>query len=353
LFGADIGNLIDNKTFSAALNIRSQLNDQLAWNTTLGINEDEAITTSQFPSEFITDRESIGTEFVATVNRNAVITAGLDYYQENIESDNDFPVTDRDNTGAYLQLQSSHGAVGFVGSLRYDDNSAYGSETNGSVAFNYDFNESLRLVASYGTAFVAPSFNFLYFPFFGNPDILPEESESVELSLLGNAGALSWRVSAFKTDIKNLFSFDPLTFLAANIGEAEIEGIELEINTRLASWDISINVDLLSTEDTLTGVELDDRAEQTLSITAARSFGNIDLRFDLNGESDRFDMRGTELPSYALFDISAAYRVSDRITLLANIDNLFDKDYTVNLATATDRFNTEGRQAKLTFKYDF
>jgi len=262
-------------------------------------------------------------------------------------------VTDRDNTGVYVQLQNTFDSFSFVGSLRYDDNSAYGDDSNGSVAINYNFNESTRVVASYGTAFVAPSFNFLYFPFFGNPNILPEESESFEVSLLGNHESWSWRVSAFKTDIENLFSFDPETFLAANIGEAEIDGIEFELNARIASWDIGVNADILSTQDVTTGIELDDRAEQTLAISAARRFGDLDLRFDVRGESDRFDRQGTELASYALFDVSAVYRLNDNFTVFANIDNVFDKDYTVNLATATERFNTAGTQAKLTVKYNF
>jgi len=353
LFGDDLGQFIDNETFSAALSINSDLNDAIAWNTTIGINEDEGVTTSGFPSEFITNRDSIGTELVARFSRNTLLTAGVDYYQEDIESSTDFPVTDRDNTGVYVQLQNTFDSFSFVGSLRYDDNSAYGDDSNGSVAINYNFNESTRVVASYGTAFVAPSFNFLYFPFFGNPNILPEESESFEVSLLGNHESWSWRVSAFKTDIENLFSFDPETFLAANIGEAEIDGIEFELNARIASWDIGVNADILSTQDVTTGTELDDRAEQTLAISAARRFGDLDLRFDVRGESDRFDRQGTELASYALFDVSAVYRLNDNFTVFANIDNVFDKDYTVNLATATERFNTAGTQAKLTVKYNF
>lgn len=353
LFGDDTGRFTDNKTFSTALNLNSELSDRFTWNTTLGINADEAATTSSFPSEFKTNRDSLGTELVSTLSANTVLTTGVDYYQEDIESSNDFPVTDRDNTGIYAQLQATQGQLGFVGSLRYDDSSAYGTISNGSIALNYDFTDSIRAVASYGTAFVAPSFNFLYFPFFGNPDILPEESESYELSVLGNHDALTWRVSAFKTDIENLFSFDPITFLAANVGEAEIAGVELELSTLLVSWNLSLAVALLSTEDVATGIELDDRAERSIIIGADRTFGDFDLRFDVRGESDRFDRSGTELSSYALFDISAVYRVSDQFTISANIDNLFDKDYTVNLATTTERYNTEGTQAKLSLRYAF
>jgi vitamin B12 transporter len=153
--------------------------------------------------------------------------------------------------------------------------------------------------------------------------------------------------------VTDLFSFDPVTFLAANIGEADIKGIETELVTTIADWSLTLNLDFLSAEDKDSGIELDDRAERTFALSASRNFNKLDLRFDLKAESDRFDNRGTELSSYALFDVSAIYRINQKIKLLANIDNVFDKDYTVNLIGSNDRYNTLGRQAKLTIRYDF
>lgn len=353
LFGADPGSFTDSKTLSTAFGISSQIANGVSWNTTLGVNEDESETQSTFSSAFVTDRDSLSTEFVISLSDTTLLTAGADYYEESIESSNDFPVTERDNTGVFAQLTSDVGKVGVAASLRYDDNSAYGTNTNGSLALSYGFNDNLRVIASYGTAFVAPSFNFLFFPNFGNPDILPEESESAEISLVGQSGVLDWRISAYRTEIENLFSFDPDTFLAANVGQADIEGIEVSVNSQWADWQLSLNADILSAEDEATGIELDDRAEQTLSFSAARDFQNLNLQFDIKFESDRFDNSGTELASYALFDVSAIYAVNDNIKVFANIDNIFDKDYTVNLVGSSERFNTEGLQAKLGVRFSF
>ena len=353
LFSTDIGNLTDTQTLSTALSVTHQFNDSLSWSTTFGSNEDELKTMSAFPSEFTTNRDSFGTEITKKFSESTILTTGVDYYEEDIESSTIFPVTNRDNKAVYAQLQTSVNALNVVASLRKDDNSAYGNETNGSLAVGFEINEGLRASASYGSAFVAPSFNFLYFPFFGNPDILPEESDNVELSLIGEQANTYWRVSAYQTDVENLFSFDPNTFLAANIGEAELKGIEVEIQTLAFDWQFGIQADLLDAEDKMSGEKLDDRAERSLSINANRDFGNLSLSMDLRAESGRFDRGGTPLAGYGLFDISAVYAVSDSLTVLANIDNVFDKDYTVNLATGTDRFNTEGRQANITLRYSF
>ena len=352
-FGSDTGFMTDTTTLSTALNVISQISDTLAWSNTLGINKDESITTSTFPSDITTDRDSFGSELTYQISDSSTFTAGVDYYEENIETSNSFPVTDRDNKAVFALLQSKQGAFGFVGNVRHDDNSAYGSNTNTSLAINYDFSDTTRAVLSYGSAFVAPSFNFLYFPFFGNPDLKPEESESYELSLIGQQSNLGWRVSAFRTDVENLFSFNPSTFLAENIGEAELQGVEFEVKTTLYDWNILASLDLLSAEDKNSGVELDDRADTTLALAANRTFGDLDLRLNLKSESGRFDNRGTELPSYGLFDVSAKYQISDSLSVFANVDNVFDKDYTVNLIGPSERYNTEGRQAKISVRYRF
>jgi len=353
-FGADPGLQTESETFSAALALNTQLAENIDWNITLGSNEDESVTNGAFPSDLTTNRDTAGTEFTFKLSDSTVLTTGVDYYEEDIESPTtSFPVTERDNKGAFAQLTSRVGAFGLAASLRYDDNSAYGTDTNGSIALSYDINDNIDVTASYGTAFAAPSFNFLYFPFFGNPDLLPEESESFEVKLTGNSGAISWYLAAYKTDFENLFSFDPATFLAANVGEAELEGIEVSLSSEWAGWNFGVNADLLSAENKQTGIELDDRAEQTIALWASKSFGKLDLGFNLKTESDRFDRSGTELASYALFDVSAHYNINDNIEVFANVDNLFDKDYTVNLISATERFNTQGRQAKLSLRVSF
>lgn len=352
-FGADPGLATENEALSSALAFNTQLNENWNWSTTLGVNTDESVTNGSFPSEFVTNRETLGTELSGRLSETSTLTFGADYYQEDIESSNDFPVTERDNAGVFTQFQSLGERIGVVASLRYDDNSAYGTDTNGSIALSYNINEQLRAVASYGTAFVAPSFNRLYFPFFGNPDLLPEESESFELSFIGNYSAVDWRVSAYQTDVENLFSFNPATFLAANIGEARLEGVEAELLTNVADWQLSLNADVLSATNETTGIELDDRAERSLSVSAAKDYDALNVRFDLRSESNRFDNSGTQIGGYGLLDISASYQINDALKVSANIDNLFDKDYTLNLIGANNRYNTEGRQAKLSVRYSF
>jgi vitamin B12 transporter len=353
-FGTDPGLQAENEALSTALSINTQFSDSIDWNITLGSNKDQSVTNGAFPSDLTTNRDTASTELVFELGGEAVLTAGIDYFEEDIKSPTTtFPVTNRDNKGAFAQFTTRSGDFGVAASLRYDDNSAYGTDTNSSVALSYQLNDSIDATVSYGTAFSAPSFNFLYFPFFGNPDLLPEESESFEIKLDGITGDLSWYVAAYKTDFENLFSFDPNTFLADNIGNAEIEGIEASVSTSLAGWDLAVAADLLSATNKQTGIELDDRAEQTLALSASKSFGKLNFEIRAKSENGRFDRSGTELASYTLFDINASYNITESLSVFAKVDNLFNKDYTVNLIGATERFNTLDRQARLSLRLDF
>ena len=121
-FGEDIGNVNDSETLSAALNITTELSDTLRWSNTLGLNSDEVDTTSSFPSTFETDRDSFGSELQFTASKNTTLVAGINYYEESISSTTMFPVDERDNKSAYVQLQSSLNKFDLIGTLRYDDN---------------------------------------------------------------------------------------------------------------------------------------------------------------------------------------------------------------------------------------
>ncbi len=352
LFGPDSGRVAENTLQNTSINLQSVLSEALTWNNTVGLSSDESITKA-FNSDISSDRLSLTSQADITLSSDKHLTAGIDYYDEDIETADAFATTERDNTGIFAQFQQNYGNFGWVGNIRYDDNSAYGDDTNASLALNLQLSETTRVTLSYGTAFRAPTFNDLFFPGFGNPALLPEESESVELTFRGQNDSVQWRVSAYDTRIENLIGFDPITFTASNTSKAILRGLELELGTTLAQWYLTGNLNLLSAEDDNTGIKLDDRAENTFSLALSRQFNKLAMRFDVYAEKGRHDRKGTELDSYGLFDVSGSYEISPKIKLFANIDNLVDKDYTVNLATTNNRYNTPGRTFKLKATYSF
>ena len=360
----------DDENLNIVLNVENQINDRLVWRNILGFNKNESIgneselNTTDEDSVFSTERETLSSEINYIFNAKNNITLGADYYREDISDSVTlnfftslpelFPDNARDNKGYYAQLVTGYEAFKLVASVRRDENSDYGNDTNYSIALGYELNDNIRFSVSNGTSFNAPTFNDLFFPGFGNPALLPEESESYEFNIVGDYNNFNWSVSLYQTDFDNLISF--ATFPTSNIGLARIEGYEISVNAKILNWDLGIDIDVLSSEDLATGERLPNRVEETLNLSASRDFGDIDFSFNLKFEHDRFEnsnLQLNRLPSYAVFDIRANYSITDNFTVSAKVDNLFDKDFVIDNNFDGSPFNTGGRLAKVSLKYAF
>jgi len=266
--------------------------------------------------------------------------------------------TSRDNDGVYGVFIHQSAPVDFTLSLRNDDNERFGNHSTGSLAIGHDFSDSLRAWVSYGTAFKAPNLVDLYvdFPaffFFGNPNLEPETSESLELSLQASALGASWQLNVFRNDIDDLITTDSSFTTLANVQEARIDGVEASVSTSLAGWQMDAALTLLDHENRSTGVELLRRPEQTLSLNIGRDFGALDLTLNLLAQSDHLDVDpvtfGTsEVGGFGVVNLIAGYQLSDDLELRLRIANALDKDYQI-----VDGFNTLDRNAQLSLHYRF
>ena len=154
-------------------------------------------------------------------------------------------------------------------------------------------------------------------------------------------------MSAYYTDVQDLIGFDTRTFTANNISEAILKGIEIETLFNLASWTVNVNLNYLDARDDTTNEYLDDRASFAANIEVYRRFGVLDLSFDLQAESGRHDNVGQSLDGFAIFGANLSYRLNNKLRFSAHLENLFNSDYTLNLATATQPFRTYGRMATI------
>ena len=80
-----------------------------------------------------------------------------------------YTVTGRTINSGFLGINGGSGPHSWQANVRHDGNSQFGDDTTGFAGYGYRITPSWRASASYGTSFVAPSFNQLYFPGFGNP----------------------------------------------------------------------------------------------------------------------------------------------------------------------------------------
>ncbi len=327
------------------------------WKFTLraGENRDDSdnfAPDGTFASRFDTKRQELAIQNDFSVAKNRLFTLGADLRQEKVAGSTDFTETSRDNTGVFAQYLAEVGSHQLLASLRYDDNEAYGTDSNGGVGWSYRWPDGVRVYTSYGTAFKAPSFNELFFPAFGNPDLGPETSKSYEVGVEGRQHWGRWGVHTYRTDIDDLIVTvsDPVTgaFFPDNVESALIEGVEAEVATDVSGWQVTAVASLLDPKNRITGKRLRRRVKKSLSVDVSRELGRWMAGARLLAQGDRFeDAQNTiRLAGYGVVDLIGQYRFSRQLSVRAKIGNLFDKQY-----ETAHTFNTANRNLFVSLHY--
>jgi len=229
--------------------------------------------------------------------------------------------------------------------VRHDDYSDFGNATTGLAAYGFDLDPRWRLSLQWANAFRAPSFNDLYFPFFGNPNLAAERSRGGEVALRYGGDDATMRLAVFRNRTTDLIVFDPATQMAGNIARADIDGAELIATARIADWNLQGDASVTRSEDSATGERLLRRAPYKLHFAASRSYGPFDGLFEVTWNGERYDsdintFSRTRLGSYTLARVALAWRASDKVKLTLRIENLFDSEYEL-----VDGYNTAGLSA--------
>jgi len=181
-----------------------------------------------------------------TIDDNSMLLLGLDYLKDKISSDTAFTETSRDNNAVLLQYRFFGAKQDLQVAARYDDNQQFGSHTTGNLAWGYTLNPGLRTTASVGTAYKAPSFNALYWPGFGDPNLKPEQSISYELGLGGKQSGLQWDTRAYYTQADNMVIWYGFTPANANL---HIKGLEQTLATQVRGWQVQASLNWLNAKD--------------------------------------------------------------------------------------------------------
>jgi vitamin B12 transporter len=145
-----------------------------------------------------------------------------------------FSATQQQYAG-YLQQQGSllHDHLLLTGGFRVDGNSQFGEEVSPSWAVAVPLTRyGINLRGNYAEGFEAPTFDDLYFPDFGNPNLKPTISSEYDGSIEKHFGELSsFTVTYFSRRIHNLIVAAPTgtsgAVLAENIGRDDTQGVEL------------------------------------------------------------------------------------------------------------------------------
>ncbi len=237
--------------------------------------------------------------------------------------------------------------------MRVDGNDTFGTEVSpaGSASYRVPLVPGLRLKAGYGEGFKAPTFNELFFPNFGNPDLDAETSREYNVGVVETVWQSRARleVTFFDRKVHDLIEGavqESGLFLAENLGDVHVRGVE--IAPSILVWrEPAVTVGASYTRlETVSGEPLTRRPKDRGAVTvnvAGRDLGlprtHYHANLTVNAVGDRPDVDPDQgfvtstNPAYARVDLAASYTFEDAVagrgdlTLFGKIENLFDERY--------------------------
>jgi vitamin B12 transporter len=262
----------------------------------------------------------------------------------------------RQEYAGYLEQEGSafDGRVLGTMGVRIDGNSQFGEEVSPSWSVAIPLKEiNTTLRGSYSEGFRAPSFDELYFPFFGNPNLQPEISSEYDGGFTTTFGEMfSFTSTYFSRRVHDLIVTvpvpvspqNPFGSTAGNAGRVDVQGVEMVPSfgpfygftlsggfTVLDETHVGTNEPLRVPKRTAFGLAQYEHKELLLP----RDKTVLSLAYTFVGDRDDITQFGTvrNHVGYNVFNASAVYDAGQVWKFVSGeegfvrISNLFDRNY--------------------------
>jgi len=334
----------DTRNLSSRVSLEQSL--MAAWDHEIGVgySEDQlenfGARSDDVHNLIRTRRSTVDWRHDVSVTESQTVQFGADFREANVLSEDritgteDFDKT-LGNTGVYALWRGMFDGLDTEASVRHDDNRDFGSATTWQLAGGIPVEQGVRLRASLGTAFKAPSANELYSPGFfgglyaGNPDLEPEESRSGELGVRfrDQGGSERAEVNLFVTRIDDLIAYQGQDFQAVNVDEAEIQGLEFIYGRSLQDWHLDFSATFQKAENRTTEERLARRPDEKASLVLGHDLDNrTRLSVEAKVAGERPD-GSTTLAGYGVVNLAATRQLREGLKLEARVENLTNSDY--------------------------
>ncbi|UCD06345.1 MAG: TonB-dependent receptor [candidate division WOR-3 bacterium] len=282
------------------------------------------------------------------------------------------------NVGIWTEMQVNlNDILSATPSIRYDRNSAFGDFLSPAIGISYAPTEMLWLKLSAGKTYRAPTFNDLYWPQSGNPDLKPEHGWAYEIRAESSPlPSLFAAVSFFLRTVRDRIAWLPQDnnlWQPQNVNYLAIRGLDLELKHQIANFlehTVELTyLDARQTNDEIvydyydwiadTSLTIYEEVERPAAFTPDFTISSVlnfklpkDLGFTISGQYEsrkvnyyaNYDaypvvsMDEKVLDDYIVINAVVNKQIFNRISLSAGIKNLFDTNYSLQFGnTMEDR----------------
>ncbi len=310
------------------------------------------------------------------------LTLLYDRLTQEIKTTDLYEKTKRINNGYMIGYLVNHDKHNLQTNIRTDLNSVYENSTTQNIGYAYSIKPNWTVTASYSTAFVSPSFNYLYSlsdkAAYGNPNLKPEKSENIEGSLRYRDDSSSISLTAFRNEINDFIiynSTNPVNYSrtnTTNLNKASIQGFTVSADHFFGHFQIKGSLTNQTAKNNDTDKYLPYRSNVLGNLNLNYYIDNWNIGIETTGSGTRYsDKENTrKISGYILTNLVADYKISEQLKLNLRLNNALDKNYTLayegdpngpiindpdwgTYSTAGFKYKTPGRSLFANLRYDF
>lgn len=337
----------------------------------------------------------------ANLLNGTVVTSGSSAFNPK----KNFPDTDYNLYGVFVQDEISYGKLTLIPGLRFDGfrltphaddlyrvnntvspTKLSDSELSPKFGIIWKQDPLLNGYAQYAHGFRAPTpWNVnggttnlnSYYTSIGNPDLQPETSDSYEIGLRGDNRRFSYNVAAFYSEYENFIASnqkvggsgtaaDPTVYQSVNLSDVKIHGYEIR-----GKWNVTDEWSLSSAFAKTWGKSREDGVKEDLStIEPAKWISGIgynngvlssQLQYTHVDQRNNSDSTLASSGQFDVVDIMGSYVLNKNVSFTAGIYNLFDSKYfnwadirdISKTSSSLDVYSQPGRNFSLSMKVQF
>ncbi|MGC4061445.1 MAG: TonB-dependent receptor [Aquabacterium sp.] len=244
------------------------------------------------------------------------------------------PVTSRTIRSVIAGLSGSQGAHDWQVSARQDRNSQFGDEVTGALGYGLRVTPEWKIAASLGSSFIAPSFDDLYYPDYGNPDLKPQHGVNKDVSLTWAQESHDVRLTHYDNRIRDYVQsteVEPFVYRAMNVNGVRLSGWTL---SGTASQDVSIGrlyangkLDWLDAHDVDTDAKLTRQAAKSAAFRVGLTSGVMSYELSAKANAGAPDGTTHHLAGYTIWGASVRWAVARDWAMALRADNIGNHAY--------------------------